>query len=205
MMAVRFTRKTYMQALFLGWKTSIKQTKHSRHWLLARVWRYLQINVKRRKYLRCQALMLLRERRLRIRDALVKACFDALRQHKQSHKLLKVRHELFKVEIPRKEATALEIETRKEDFKLRQRNLALCNALHIKATGVYQYFRHWQQHADHHRVVLATNVRQRLIHRYHWVLAQAFTRWVNHRGKAILQGQRQEIGEWEGENASATT
>ena len=53
--------------------------------------------------------------------------------------------------------------------------------------------------------MLATNVRQRLVHRYHWVLAQAFTRWVNHRGKAILQAQRQEIGEWEGENASATT
>lgn len=121
----------------MGWKTAIKQTKHSQHWLMNRVWRYLSINVKRRKQLRCQALMLLREKRLRIRNALTKSCFDALRHHKQCRKLLKVRHELFKQEIPLREATALEIEERKADFKLRQRNLALSNALHIKVKGVY--------------------------------------------------------------------
>lgn len=53
--------------------------------------------------------------------------------------------------------------------------------------------------------MLDTSIRQRLVHRYHWVLAQAFTRWVNHRDKVILQAQRQENTEWEGENAGVTT
>ncbi len=173
-MAFRFTRKTYVASLFFGWRIAIKQAKFYRQSLLGRVLRYLKVNVVARKQMRCQALMLLRESRVRRNDALLKSCYDGLRHHKQSRKLLKVKHELLNVELPLQKKTGEDIERHKVDFKLKQRNYALTNVLHIKVKKVFQYFKKWRDETEHHHLVIQNEIKSKLIRRYKWVLSQAF-------------------------------
>lgn len=73
-----------------------------------------------------------RESQNRTYKNLVKACFDAMKQHKQEEKFNKVTDELFNRELPLKERTIQYIEQVTADNRLKCRGIALNNLQQIR-------------------------------------------------------------------------
>ncbi len=122
--------------------------------------------------------------------SLAKACFDALRQHKETSKFERVYQILNEEELPLIDQLAADNESFTASQQLKATSQACQTVKKLVSKQLYSYFKHWQAVNENYKEKLRTSIKGKIIQLYMETMRKTFNQWkVNHDGVKIEQHQ----------------
>ena len=109
--------------------------------------------------------------------SLLKACYDAFKQHKEEEKFLRVHHILHEVEIHLIQDLLAENEDIEVNSKFKAKSRA-CEAVKKQMSKtLIGYFDHWKAVNELYKEKLRTTIKDRIIKAYMETMRKSFTAW----------------------------
>jgi hypothetical protein len=109
--------------------------------------------------------------------SLLKACFDAFKQHKEEEKFLRSHHLLNEVELPLIEDLTAETEDISVNSKFKEKSRACEAVKRCMAKRLNGYFSHWKNFNELYKEKLRTSLKDRIIKAYMETMRKSFFAW----------------------------